>query len=58
MVCFNIFFSIALDLCFFFIAVKKCAKVYPLIWNPTQLDFSFYDFFIYYDFSKLLYGVI
>jgi hypothetical protein len=29
------------------------------IWSPTQFDFSFYDFFvIYYDFSKLLQGVI
>jgi hypothetical protein len=27
--------------------------------NPTRLDFPFYDFFvIYYDFSKLLQGVI
>ena len=26
-----------------------------LIWSPTQLDFSFYDFsVIYYDFLKLL----
>ena len=30
-----------------------------LIWNLTQLDFPFYDFsVIYYDFSKLLQGVI
>jgi hypothetical protein len=25
-----------------------------LIWSSKQLDFPFYDFFIYYDFSKLL----
>ena len=30
-----------------------------LIWSLTQLDFPFYDFsVIYYDFSKLLQGVI
>ena len=30
-----------------------------LIWSLTQLDFPFYDFYvIYYDFSKLLLGVI
>jgi hypothetical protein len=52
---------------FFSITVKKCSKhtilyvhcVDVLIYNPTQLDFPFYDFsVIYYDFSKLLQGVI
>jgi hypothetical protein len=34
-------------------------RVYLLILSPTQLDFPFYDFStIYYDFSKLLQGVI
>jgi hypothetical protein len=46
----------------FFVAVKNVLKhtilyvhcVNLSILSPTKLDFPFYDFFIYYDFSKLL----